>query len=176
MSTEQSWPASNGGPFRVLLVEDEELMRSIIAQLLDADGYEVIQAHAAEVALTIFEKQKIDVAVLDLNLGHGGNGLDLLGRIRDLDPEVMGIILTAYASVESAVDALRKGAYDYLTKPFANDHLKAVVRNALAQKALFRENRFLRRELRDKYRFENIIGLPPDGESRPHRFQRAHHR
>ena len=70
----------------------------------------------------------------------------------------MGIILTAYASVESAVDALRKGAYDYLTKPFANDHLKAVVRNALSQKALFRENRFLRRELRDKYSFENIVG------------------
>ena len=158
MSTEQSWPASEGGPLRVLLVEDEELMRSIIAQLLSAEGYEIIEAHAAEVALTIFEKQKIDVAVLDLNLGHGGNGLDLLGRIRDLDPEVMGIILTAYASVESAVDALRKGAYDYLTKPFANDHLKAVVRNALSQKALFRENRFLRRELRDKYSFENIIG------------------
>ena len=78
--------------------------------------------------------------------------------MRDLDPEVMGIIVTAYASVESAVDALRKGAYDYITKPFANDHLKAVVRNALAQKALFHENRFLRRELRDKYRFENIIG------------------
>ena len=133
-------------------------MRSIISQLLRAKATTVIEAHAAEVALTIFEKQKIDVAVLDLNLGHGGNGLDLLGRIRDLDPEVMGIILTAYASVESAVDALRKGAYDYLTKPFANDHLKAVVRNALAQKALFRENRFLRRELRDKYSFENIIG------------------
>ncbi|HEV3110669.1 MAG TPA: sigma-54 dependent transcriptional regulator [Candidatus Binataceae bacterium] len=158
MTTEQPWPASEGGPLRVLLVEDEELMRSIIAQLLSAEGYEIIEAHAAEVALTIFEKQKIDVAVLDLNLGHGGNGLDLLGKIRDLDPEVMGIILTAYASVESAVDALRKGAYDYLTKPFANDHLKAVVRNALSQKALFRENRFLRRELRAKYSFENIIG------------------
>jgi two-component system response regulator PilR (NtrC family) len=70
----------------------------------------------------------------------------------------MGIIVTAYASVESAVEALRKGAYDYITKPFANDHLKAVVRNALAQKALFHENRFLRRELREKYRFESIIG------------------
>ena len=158
MSTEQSWPASNGGAFRVLLVEDEELMRSIIAQLLRGEGYEVIEAHAAEVALTLFEKQKVDVALLDLNLGHGGYGLDVLGKIRELDPEVMGIILTAYASVESAVDALRKGAYDYLTKPFANDHLKAVVRNALSQKALFRENRFLRGELRDKYSFENIIG------------------
>ena len=155
MSNEQVWSAS---PYRVMVVEDEELMRSIVAQLLRGEGYEVREAHAAEVALQIFEKERIDLAILDLNLGHGGNGLDLLGKIRDLDPEVMGIILTAYASVESAVDALRKGAYDYLTKPFANDHLKAVVRNALAQKSLFHENRFLRRELRDKYRFENIIG------------------
>jgi len=82
----------------------------------------------------------------------------LLGRIRDLDPEVMGIIVTAYASVESAIEALRKGAYDYITKPFANDHLKKVMRNALEGKALFRENRFLRQELREKYRFESIIG------------------
>ena len=70
----------------------------------------------------------------------------------------MGIIVTAYASIESAVEALRKGAYDYITKPFANDHLKAVVRKALEYKAAFRENRFLRRELREKYRFESIIG------------------
>jgi DNA-binding NtrC family response regulator len=70
----------------------------------------------------------------------------------------MGVIVTAYASIESAVEALRQGAYDYITKPFANDHLKAVVRKALEYKAAFRENRFLRRELREKYRFESIIG------------------
>ena len=108
--------------------------------------------------MQIFEREKVDLAILDLNLSGGGSGLDLLGKMRDLDPEVMGIIVTAYASVESAVEALRKGAYDYITKPFANDHLKAVVRKALAQKALFHENRFLRRELREKYRFESIIG------------------
>ena len=158
MNADSDFASSRRSPYRILVVEDEQLMRSIIAQLLRSEGHEVIEAHAAEVALTIFEKEKIDLAILDVNLGQGGSGLDLLGKIRDLDPEVMGIILTAYASVESAVDALRKGAYDYLTKPFANDHLKAVVRNALAQKSLFHENRFLRRELRDKYRFENIIG------------------
>jgi DNA-binding NtrC family response regulator len=91
-------------------------------------------------------------------LSGGGSGLELLGKIHDLDPEVMGIIVTAYASIESAVEALRKGAYDYITKPFANDHLKSVVRRALEYKAAFRENRFLRRELREKYRFESIIG------------------
>ncbi len=158
MNADSDFASSRRSPYRILVVEDEQLMRSIIAQLLRSEGHEVIEAHAAEVALQIFAKEKIDLAILDVNLGQGGSGLDLLGKIRDLDPEVMGIILTAYASVESAVDALRKGAYDYLTKPFANDHHKAVDRNALAQKSLFHENRFLRRELRDKYRFENIIG------------------
>src|SRR5215471_16806632 len=154
----QRWPSAERGAYRILVVEDEQLMRSIIVQLLRSEGYEVREANMAAGALGIFEGEKIDLAILDLNLSSGGSGLDLLGRIRDLDPEVMGIIVTAYASVESAVEALRKGAYDYITKPFANDHLKAVVRNALAQKALFHENRFLRRELHEKYRFENIIG------------------
>ena len=161
MSTETAsagWAPQSSGPYRILVVEDEPLMRSIIVQLARSEGYQVFEAPAAEIAIGIFEKEKIDLAILDLNLTSGGSGLDLLGKIRDLDPEAMGIIVTAYASVESAVEALRKGAYDYITKPFANDHLKAVVRNALSQKALFHENRFLRRELREKYRFENIIG------------------
>jgi DNA-binding NtrC family response regulator len=163
MNTEQvsngrEWAHNEPGSYTIMIVEDEQLMRSIIVQLLRSEGYQTIPADTAEAALGIFESRKIDLAILDLNLSSGGRGLDLLGKIRDLDPEVMGIIVTAYASVESAVEALRKGAYDYITKPFANDHLKAVVRNALAQKALFHENHFLRRELREKYRFESIIG------------------
>ncbi len=151
-------PAPQRGPYHILVVEDEDLMRAIIAQLLRSEGYTVFEAHAAEAALAIFEREKVDLAIIDVNLGGGGSGLELLSRVRALDAEVMGIIVTAYPSVESAVHALHEGAYDYITKPFANDHLKAVVRNALAQKALFQENRFLRRELREKYRFENIIG------------------
>jgi DNA-binding NtrC family response regulator len=159
MSTEQAaMGAPRPGPFRILVVEDEPLMRSIIVQLARSDGYEVLEAAAAAAAFEIFEKQKIDLAILDLNLTSGGNGLELLRRMRDLDPELMGIIVTAYASVESAVEALHRGAYDYITKPFANDHLKKVIRNALDGKALFRENRYLRQELREKYRFEAIIG------------------
>jgi len=158
MNNEASWTAQERGPYRLLIVEDEPLMRSIIVQLARSEGYEVMEAPAAEVALRIFEKEKIELAILDLNLTSGGSGLDLLRKMRELDPEVMGIIVTAYASVESAVEALHQGAYDYITKPFANDHLKKVMRNALEGKALFRENRFLRQELREKYRFENIIG------------------
>ena len=155
---EQVWTQARNGPFRVLVVEDEELMRAIIVQLLRREGYEIFEANAADAALQIFEREKIDLAVLDLNLSGGSSGLVLLGKMHELDPEVMGVIVTAYASIESAVEALRQGAYDYITKPFANDHLKAVVRKALEYKAAFRENRFLRRELREKYRFESIIG------------------
>jgi DNA-binding NtrC family response regulator len=158
MNNDASWTAQDRGPYRLMIVEDEPLMRSIIVQLARSEGYEVMEAPAADVALSIFEKEKIDLAILDLNLTSGGSGLDLLRKMRELDPEVMGIIVTAYASVESAVEALHRGAYDYITKPFANDHLKKVMRNALEGKALFRENRFLRQELREKYRFESIIG------------------
>jgi len=158
MSSEQNWNAPHDVRYRILVVEDEPLMRSIIVQLARADGYEVFEAASAQEALAIFSNEKIDLAILDLNLTSGGSGLDLFGKIHERDPEVMGIIVTAYASVESAVEALHKGSYDYITKPFANDHLKAVVRNALKEKALFHENRYLREELREKYRFENIIG------------------
>jgi len=158
MSQMQPASTSLDVSFTILVVEDEALMRSILSRMLRAEGYRVLEADGTALALELFEKEKIDLALLDVNLCGGGNGLELLGRLHALDPELMGIILTAYASVESAVDALHKGAYDYLTKPFSNEHLKAVVRNALAQKSLFRENRFLQRELRDKYRFENIIG------------------
>ena len=158
MSAQHAFAAPRPGPFRVLIVEDEPLMRSIIVQLSRSEGYEVFEAASAETAFGIFEKEKIDLAILDLNLTSGGSGLELLKRMRAIDPEMMGIIVTAYASVESAVEALHEGAYDYITKPFANEHLKAVVGKALEAKALFRENRYLRQELREKYRFENIIG------------------
>ncbi len=161
MSPEQNAAAfapESGRRYRVLVVEDEPLMRQIIRDLMRGEGYDVLEAPGAEIALSVFEREQIDLAIIDLNLGGGGNGLEVLKRIRDLDPEVMAIIVTAYASVESAVQALQQGAYDYITKPFANDHLKNQVHHALNAKTLFRENRFLRRELREKYRFESIIG------------------
>jgi len=158
VSEQTAFSPDTGRRYRVLVVEDEALMRSIIMDLMRGEGYEVVEAPSGEVAWQIFEKEKIDLAILDLNLSGGSSGLDVLKKMRDVDSEVMAIIVTAYASVESAVQALQQGAYDYITKPFANDHLKNQVRHALEAKALFKENHFLRRELREKYRFENIIG------------------
>jgi DNA-binding NtrC family response regulator len=158
VSEQTAFSPDTGRRYRVLVVEDEALMRSIITDLMRGEGYEVVEAPSGEMAWQIFEQEKIDLAILDLNLGGGSSGLDVLKKMRDVDSEVMAIIVTAYASVESAVQALQQGAYDYITKPFANDHLKNQVRHALEAKALFKENHFLRRELREKYRFENIIG------------------
>src|SRR6202030_4014480 len=104
-TVEQVWTHAQSGPFRVLVVEDEELMRAIIAQLLRREGYEIFEANTADAALQTFEREKIDLAVLDLNLSGGGSGLDLLGQMHELDAEVMGVIVTAYASIESAVEA-----------------------------------------------------------------------
>src|ERR1700680_2123981 len=103
--SQPDWSHAPHGPYRILVVEDERLMRSIVAQLLRSEGYEVIEAATAEAALQIFEREQIDLAILDLNLSGGSGGLDLLGKIHDLDSEAMGIIVTAYASVESAVEA-----------------------------------------------------------------------
>jgi len=158
VSEQTAFSPDTGRRYRVLVVEDEALMRSIITDLMRGEGYEVVEAPSGEIAWQIFEQEKIDLAILDLNLSGGSSGLDVLKKMRDVDSEVMAIIVTAYASVESAVQALQQGAYDYITKPFANDHLKNQVRHALEAKALFKENHFLRRELREKYRFENIIG------------------
>src|SRR5260370_3263579 len=103
MNQDASWTAQDRGPYRLLVVEDEPLMRSIIVQLARSEGYEVMDAPAAEIALQIFEKEKIDLAILDLNLTSGGKGLELPPQKRELTPAGIGIIVSASPSVDAAV-------------------------------------------------------------------------
>ncbi len=142
---------------KVLVVEDEELMRSILRRLLEGEGYEVATADSAESALQLFDANDFDVTVTDIKMS-GMDGIDLLDRIKSLDSEALIVIITAFSSVDTAVAALRKGAYDYITKPFVNEDLLQSVKNAIAQNALFRENRALRRELNRHYNFSDVIG------------------
>ena len=141
----------------VLVVEDEELMRSILRQLLENAGYEVFTADSAETALEIFPTRDFAVTVTDIKMA-GMDGLELLDRLKTVDPEAIVIVITAYSSVDSAIAALRKGVYDYVTKPFVNEDLLQRIRNAIRTKELFRENRALRRELDKHYSFAEIIG------------------
>ncbi|HEX8194836.1 MAG TPA: sigma-54 dependent transcriptional regulator [Pyrinomonadaceae bacterium] len=141
----------------VLIVEDEEILRSILRRLLEDAGYSVATADSAEAALEIFTTSAVAVTLTDIRMA-GMDGLALLDQIKAVDAEALVIIMTAFSSVDSAIAALRKGAYDYITKPFVNEDLLQTVKNALRQHELFSENRALRRELDKKYSFAEIIG------------------
>ena len=141
----------------ILIAEDEDLMRAIISRLLEAEGYRVAGVASAEEALEKFAVEDVAVTLTDIRM-TGMDGLALLDCIKDVDDEALVIVMTAYSSVDSAIAALRKGAYDYITKPFVNEDLLQSVKNAIRQRELFRENRQLRRELDRRYSFSEIIG------------------
>jgi DNA-binding NtrC family response regulator len=141
----------------ILVAEDEDLMRAIISRLLEGAGYRVVAVASAEEALEAFAAEDVAVTLTDIRMA-GMDGLALLDRIKDVDAEALVVVMTAYSSVDSAVAALRKGAYDYVTKPFVNEDLLQSIKNALRQRELFRENRHLRRELDRRYSFSEIIG------------------
>jgi DNA-binding NtrC family response regulator len=141
----------------VLVVEDEELMRSILRQLLEAEGYDVLTADSAENALEIYPSNNVAATLTDIKM-PGMDGLDLLDNLKAIDENAIVIIMTAYSSVDTAIAALRKGAYDYVTKPFVNEDLLQTVKNAIRTKELFNENRFLKRELSKRYDFSEIVG------------------
>src|SRR5437764_11365509 len=144
-------------PPLILVAEDEDLMRAIISRLLEESGYRVAAASSAEEALEPFAAGEVAVTLTAIPMA-GMDGLALLEHIKDIAPEALVVVMTAYSSVDSAVAALRKGAYDYITKPFVNEDLLQSVKNALRQRELFRENRALRRELAQRYSFSEIIG------------------
>ncbi len=142
---------------KILVVEDEELMRSILRQLLENEGFQVLTADRAENALDIYSQNDVALILTDIKM-PGIDGIELLDRLKSVDAEAIVIIMTAYSSIDSAIAALRKGAYDYITKPFVNEDLLQTVKNAVRQRELFRENRALRRELGNHYGFAEIIG------------------
>jgi DNA-binding NtrC family response regulator len=144
-------------PPLILIAEDEDLMRVILSGLLEEAGYRVASVANAEEALERFAAEDVAVTLTDIRMA-GMDGLALLDRIKDIDGEALVIVMTAYSSVDSAIAALRKGAYDYITKPFVNEDLLQSVKNAIRQRELFRENRALRRELERRYSFSEIIG------------------
>ena len=144
----------------VLVVEDEEIMRNILRKLLIQRGADVFTADSAEAALSVFSSNVVDVTLTDIKMA-GRDGIELLDTIKSLDPEAVVIIMTAFSSVDTAIAALRKGAYDYITKPFVNDDLLKTIENAATQRKLFNENRLLRREVRHRYNFDEMIGESP---------------
>ena len=141
----------------VLVIDDEEIMRDVIARLLRREGYKVRTVGSGEEGLEVAKDQPFDLVLLDLML-PGMGGLEALSEFAEKFPQVVVIMITAYASIENAVSATRKGAFDFITKPFKNDELLLVIKNGLEKQQLLRENRQLKKTLRTQTGFQNIVG------------------
>jgi DNA-binding NtrC family response regulator len=142
---------------RVLVVDDEKPQRDILQMILEAEGYETTAAGNGRQALQAAGADTFDVVLTDLKMPDM-NGLEVLSELLALQPAPLVILMTAHGTIDSAVEAMRRGAFDYLTKPLEKDELLLVVRRAMERAHLVRENRMLREQLRDRFRLDNIVG------------------
>jgi two-component system NtrC family response regulator len=140
-----------------LIVDDEKNYLLILEDLLVEEGYHVVTADNAEKALDVVAEYDLDVVITDMKM-PGMDGMAFLDRIHIQHPDLPVIMMTAYGSVEKAVEAMKKGAFDYILKPFKNQELKLTIRKAVDHHVLVRKNRYLTRELQERYQFGNIIG------------------
>ncbi len=142
----------------ILVIDDEEIMREILEALLTREGYEVrLASHAAE-GLELARAVPFDAAIVDMMM-PGMDGISTLDELKKIDDDLPVLMITAFASVENAIAAMKRGAYDYITKPFKNDEVLVVLRNALAQRRLVAENRALRQNLQARAnKFGEIVG------------------
>jgi DNA-binding NtrC family response regulator len=146
-----------GSQANILVVDDEESMRDSCQQALSQDGNKVEAAEDGLTGLAILEKESFDLVILDLKM-PGMSGMEVLKKIKEEDPEVVVVVITGYATVESAVEAMKEGAYDYIPKPFTPDSLRMIVERALEKRKLSLENVLLRTELRGRFGEEVIVG------------------
>jgi two-component system response regulator PilR (NtrC family) len=142
---------------RLLIVEDEETLCDSLQRVLVKDGYEVDAVNSAESALKNIDDVAYDLIVSDIIL-PGIDGIELLRRIKEKLPDQIVIIITSYASIETAVSALRAGAYDYVIKPIIHEEIKRIVRNALRERSIKAENVILRKQIEEQYDFGKIVG------------------
>jgi DNA-binding NtrC family response regulator len=145
---------------KILLIEDEPSMRLGIAHVLRANGYAVTTATTGSEGIRIQGAETFDVVVTDLRL-PGADGIEVLKTTKQTAPETGVIIITAFAEVKTAVEAMKAGAYDYVAKPFDPDELLIVIDRYLKRRHLEAENRRLREEIREAKHFEQIIGGGP---------------
>jgi DNA-binding NtrC family response regulator len=142
---------------RILIVDDEMIIRESLQAWLERDDHEVQSVSSAEQALDLISKQRFDLVFLDIKL-EGMSGLEALKQIRELDPDASVVMITAYGSISTAVEAMKEGAQDYLLKPFEPEELGVLIERIMQDKARARENLYLQEEKKDRTRFESLIG------------------
>jgi len=145
------------GEKRILIVEDEDSTRDTMIDLLSEVGYEVLGAQDGVEAMGMVEEHSFNLVITDLKMPKG-DGLQVLAEVKKVNPHIMVIICTGYGTVDTAVKAMRLGAYDYITKPIKSEEIKLVVQRAMDYQSLQTENVLLQKQLKTKYRFKNLIG------------------
>jgi DNA-binding NtrC family response regulator len=140
-----------------MVVDDDAETLALMREIVAKEGFEVETAEDAETALRRLEQWQPELVITDIHM-PGMDGLALLAAVREKEPDIPVVLLTAYGSLKTAVDAIKAGAFDYLSKPFVVEDIRLVVRRALEHTKLVRENRSLRGQLRDRYRFDNLVG------------------
>jgi len=154
---EATEPTTERRPPRILVVDDERSMRELLAIVLRREGYEVLLAENGRTAIDLLGREPVDILISDIKMPDL-SGVDVLRAAKKIDQDILGIMITAFASTETAVEAMRLGACDYLSKPFDIDLLKMKVREKIENRQLKQENVLLKRTLGLSHQFSNIIG------------------
>ncbi len=144
-------------PTRLLIVDDDSIIVESLSEFLRLEGYVVDGAESVHEAMGHLSKRPYQVVITDVNMAES-DGFDLLRAIKERYADTVVIMITGYGTIDSAVEAIKLGAYDYLTKPIIDDEIRLVVERAVKQQALIRENQDLRRQLDLRYSLDNIIG------------------
>jgi DNA-binding NtrC family response regulator len=142
---------------RILIVDDEEVLRDVLDVVLRREGFDIVSAASGEEALHLLETEEVDLVILDVML-PGISGIDTLRAIRISNPHLPVIVITAFSSIDGAIEAMKHGAFHYIPKPFKNEEVVLTVNKALEQRRLSNENERLKNELSEKYAYSNIIG------------------
>src|SRR5512144_3292671 len=142
---------------KILVVDDEQRLRDFLAIMLKKEGHDVVTAENGTHALNAVQSEIFDLVISDMKM-PGIDGIGVLKSVKEISPETVVIMITAYATAETAVEAMKLGAYDYITKPFKVDEIKLVIQKALERGHLRKENILLRREIESRAGFANFIG------------------
>ncbi|MEW5725731.1 MAG: sigma-54 dependent transcriptional regulator [Thermodesulfobacteriota bacterium] len=144
-------------PPRILIVDDEEHIRKILSIMLSKRGYETRTAANGDEALGLATKQAFDAVITDIRM-PGLDGLELLAALKEYDPDLLVLVVTAFSSVETAIEAMKRGAYDYISKPFKEDEILLVLEKALERQRLLAENRRLKEQIKARFDFSDFLG------------------
>jgi two-component system, NtrC family, response regulator AtoC len=148
------------GRIRILAVDDDAVACQLLQEVLEQEGYQVSTAIRGQEAIDLAREVPFDLAIVDIRIPDI-SGIEVLKALKRINTQMPVLMTTAYSSMDTAIEAIRQGAYDYLSKPCKIEELSLTVKRALEQYKLLRENQYFRQELRQKYKFENIVGTTP---------------